>query len=365
MRHWSSFGGRYKVENASSLLAANADGENLAVSYHTSFPTPYEVELTVECLRSNNGNDTLLGGFITGRMYGQKAGRVFWADTVGNRIGLAKPRLPPQSDPVKEIKSIRLKVNAFDGFYELFDRDGLGYASNSGFKDFEPGRIGVGHPPWVNVAGEIRFSDFRIRKLEFPGPLPASSPKARETYYLKRLENEKTYGLYFLLGMAQVDTREPLKAVKSFKAAEKVLPTGIQAAVNAAVLMRNMTQYEKARRNLERVLEKCVDDYAFQRPMVLNILIGIYASCPREKIRKGDKAVKYAEELLAAVSKEDLRWNELSTVAAAFAEAGQFEKAVQYAEQAIEVAKKTTRGDPGGLLYKLALYKDGKPFHGR
>ena len=362
LRHWASFSGRYEAESLTSLNAANSDGTGQQISYNTSFPPPYEVELTVECLNSTGGNQSLVSGLIAGQM-AESTGRVFWADTLSNSVGFAQPRLNPKGFITSNVKFVRLKVNVFDGFYEIFDRDGLGYASTKGFKDFEPGRIGLGHPPWLSIAGEVRYSDLKIRKLDFDAPTPLNDPKARVAYYLKRLEEKETYGSYFLLGMAEVGNRNTLKAIKAFQAAEKIYPTNALPIINAAHLMRRMRQYEKARKNLERALEICVGDQTFQRPEVLESLISIYASCPREKVRNGDKAVKYADELLELVKEKGPMWIELSAAAAAYAEAGQFEKAVEYAKQAIEVAKKTTRSDPGRLLYRLSLYEDGKPYH--
>lgn len=83
----------------------------------------------------------------------------------------------------------------------------------------------------------------------------------------------------------------------------------------------------------------------------------IRATCTNEKYRDGAKAIKdatYACELT--------NWNEpefLDTLAAAYAEAGQFDKAVEWQDKAIELAPSDKQTDFGT---RLKLYHERKPY---
>ncbi|MEM7387120.1 MAG: ASPIC/UnbV domain-containing protein, partial [Verrucomicrobiota bacterium] len=95
--------------------------------------------------------------------------------------------------------------------------------------------------------------------------------------------------------------------------------------------------------------------------MALNTLIRIYATHPRAEIRNGKRALELSQALLKADSRNPMA---LDTAAAAFAETGQFDKAVQLIQQAIQMAKKDPRLTKG-LQTRGKLYQAGKPFRTR
>jgi tetratricopeptide (TPR) repeat protein len=98
------------------------------------------------------------------------------------------------------------------------------------------------------------------------------------------------------------------------------------------------------------------------RVLTLNLagLIEILAACPDEKYLNGKQAVEYAQKLLEIA--EDESAYHFSLVAAAYAEADNFEEAIQAQEKAISLLEddqKKTRTDYEG---RLASYKAGKPW---
>jgi serine/threonine-protein kinase len=88
-------------------------------------------------------------------------------------------------------------------------------------------------------------------------------------------------------------------------------------------------------------------------------LARLLATCPDEKIRDGKRAIKYARTAC-----ERTRWEDLccaDSLAAAYAEAGQFDEAVRYQTRALEdpILRGTFRTAAGR---RLELYRQKKPF---
>lgn len=83
------------------------------------------------------------------------------------------------------------------------------------------------------------------------------------------------------------------------------------------------------------------------------------ATSPEPDIRDGTKAVEHAARACELTSWEEPEY--LDTLAAAYAEAGEFNEAVQWAEKAVELAPDDEARD----RYRkgLELYRAGKPFH--
>jgi len=89
----------------------------------------------------------------------------------------------------------------------------------------------------------------------------------------------------------------------------------------------------------------------------LNGYAWFLATCPDGEFRDGKEAVKLAQKACEFSGGKD--WYHLDTLAAAYAESGDFEKAVEYAQKAVAVAPKNK------LVLceqQLARFKDKKPF---
>jgi tetratricopeptide (TPR) repeat protein len=98
------------------------------------------------------------------------------------------------------------------------------------------------------------------------------------------------------------------------------------------------------------------------RAATLNNLAGILATCPDASVRDGKEAVRDAEE---ACQLTDFKQPVLiSTLAAAYAEAGRFPDAVTTAETALNLAKELGDGQTASTSQQLLrLYQAGKPYH--
>ena len=86
------------------------------------------------------------------------------------------------------------------------------------------------------------------------------------------------------------------------------------------------------------------------------------APCPDAEARNGEEAIAWAEKLKSLAPPDSpLIWD---TLAAAYAEAGRFDQAVEAATKAVSLARAAGNMELAGAIQKrLALYATSKPYH--
>jgi tetratricopeptide (TPR) repeat protein len=111
--------------------------------------------------------------------------------------------------------------------------------------------------------------------------------------------------------------------------------------------------YDKAISNYDAAIrldpEKYVDAY--------NNLAWIFATCSDKQYRDGKRAVDCATKACELTDWKENVW--FDTLAAAYAEAGDFDKAVEWQQKAIDLADERSKDK---LRSRLDLYKAGKPY---
>lgn len=142
-------------------------------------------------------------------------------------------------------------------------------------------------------------------------------------------------------------------ALADYEQALKLRPRYPNALTNRAYLLQERGDYAGAIADYAAALRMAPDSHP-----TLNDLAWLLATCPDANIRNGESALAYAERANQLTEHKDADY--LDTLAAAAAEAGQFDKAVSTLELALPLAAAEARGE---LEARLALYRERRPYH--
>lgn len=118
--------------------------------------------------------------------------------------------------------------------------------------------------------------------------------------------------------------------------------------------------YEKAIESLGVTKEDADTRAKAEAAGINNNLAWVLATSPTESVRDGKKAQKYAKQ--AAELTDYTEAHILSTLAAAYAENGDFKAAVKWSKKAVELGKKADHEQLEQLEAELQSYEDGKPW---
>jgi arylsulfatase A-like enzyme/Tfp pilus assembly protein PilF len=96
--------------------------------------------------------------------------------------------------------------------------------------------------------------------------------------------------------------------------------------------------------------------------LLVNTLAWLLATTPEDKLRDGAKAVELARRAVELTKQQNP--TALRTLAAAYAEAGDFAQAVRTAQQALAIAQASQQNDLASALQaQLTLYQNGRAYH--
>ena len=155
------------------------------------------------------------------------------------------------------------------------------------------------------------------------------------------------------VGVAYVESGQNAKAVPLFQQAIRIDPNDVEVLANLGFTYGKLRQYDKEIESLEQCL-RLKSDYAH----AYYRLAYLYATCPNEQFRDGQKAIELAET--ACKLTDYKRGSYLSALAAAYAENGDFDKAVEYQEKALElIDDDTIRAE---YEKRLDTYRAKKPW---
>ena len=180
---------------------------------------------------------------------------------------------------------------------------------------------------------------------------------AAENMFLRALEFQSNNpNVYNNLGLCLMEQHKYEGAIKYFRQALEIYPEHLEALYNLGLALWASGDSVAAVKQYKRVLQIKPD---WTTPA--NSLAWILATDVNESIRNGDEAVHWARLACKGEGRENPEY--LDTVAAAYAEAGNFEQAVQTAQRALSLAR--AGGDISlikDLEYRLHLYRSGKAF---
>lgn len=172
--------------------------------------------------------------------------------------------------------------------------------------------------------------------------------------YTKCIElNPKDFIAISNRGLLHVYQKNWAKALADFNKTLEIKPYHKNAFIGKGVASENLEKYSEAIANYRQAIERYPDE-----PERYNNLAWVLATCPIDKYRNGKKALELASKALSQKRNPYF----LRSLAAAHAEIGQFEKAVQTQEDAIDLAKKTGVHDLSDFIKELDSYDAGKPW---
>ncbi|NND96872.1 MAG: tetratricopeptide repeat protein [Pirellulaceae bacterium] len=117
-----------------------------------------------------------------------------------------------------------------------------------------------------------------------------------------------------------------------------------------------IVDYERAIKSADESDE----DEEFDLTGILNNFAWVLATSPDDSLRNGKRAVELAER--AVELSEEKEAHILSTLAAAYAETGDFEKAIQWSKKCVEMGRDEEHEQISQLEDELKSYEAGKPW---
>ena len=170
-----------------------------------------------------------------------------------------------------------------------------------------------------------------------------------------RLEPNDSFA-FLSRGNAWGYKQEHDRAIKNYDEAIRLDPQNATAFFNRGLAGFNKKDYARAIKDFEETSR--LDP---ENAQAYGAVAWLKASCAEEKYRDGKEAIKLATKACELTAWKVGNW--IEALAAAYAEAGDFEKAVKYEKQALQDSDYAkTFGKEGRA--RLKLYEAGKPFRG-
>jgi len=239
----------------------------------------------------------------------------------------------------------------------------------------EKGRVQVvneGKRVWVDKADLVRIGD-------------------AVDHYTKMLDAEPDNSSWFAFrGWARFRSGKPDEALKDYAEAIRLSPRSGTWYNNRAMIYSEQKKYDEALQDLTSAIEispslelpyrnraivhtkkkdfaRAAADYVKvielnpEFPGGHNGLAWLLCTAPDDKVRDGKRALDMAQKACELTDHKNGGY--LDTLAAAYAELGQFDKAVEWQEKALAAGDMPVR-DADAARKRLELYKQKKPYRG-
>jgi tetratricopeptide (TPR) repeat protein len=160
---------------------------------------------------------------------------------------------------------------------------------------------------------------------------------------------------YVNRGNAYVAQKDYDAAEGDYATAIRLSPKDASAYLGRALAHKKKHEYGKALDDYRKALSLDLDD-----PAANGRLAWLLATCPEDKVRDGKAAVDYAKKACTRTRWRNLDY--LDTLAAAYAEAGDFENARKYQGHVVAQPEAFSKDAYKKVRERLELYEQGKPY---
>jgi tetratricopeptide (TPR) repeat protein len=167
--------------------------------------------------------------------------------------------------------------------------------------------------------------------------------------------NPKFAGAYINRGAVYLQKGKVDSAIADYNKAIDLNPNSVAAYSGEARAHMRKKDYPRASYYLEKITQLNPTEF----DAALNSLAWLLATCPDTRARDGKKAIEIAQK--ACELSHWKPWAYIDTLAAAYAETGDFDQAVKYQSQALKIAPPENELVQGAKQ-RLELYKQHKPY---